>query len=446
METLMKAMKAITWIVAAFFLTACAPTVRTITVDDLRPRSDYPQLAAVGGSQGTIYLAWNESGAKFASAKMGRSLGSPVTVLPASHSAPQLAAAGSNVYMVSTFSSSSGDKDIYFATSNDYGGSFTSAIEVSENDTFSVYPSLASIANNAYFAWIDYAVGSQQANVLFRASNNAGQSFSSIKMLGTSANVGSRVKVAASGTNVYIVWCDTNGALKFAKSADTGTNFSATQSLGASVLCGGEELLALGDNIYVSWIGLGNNDKQDIFVRASSDGGNTFGAAINVSNTPGRSIRAQLSAALTNVYIVWQDDTPGNEDVFFSRSTNSGLSFQSSQNLSANSLASWRPRIASSGQYVHIVWQQDLGSVASWDAAYVRSGNAGETFGSVLNNPNGHSNPSEDTEPVIVARGIDRYIAWQRGASLLDQQQIMFYSSTSCPTMPSESGIFRCPK
>lgn len=446
MEALNKTRKAFSWVIASALLTACAPTVRTITVNDLRPRSDYPQLAAVGGSQGTIYLIWNESGVKFASAKMGDTLGIPVTVLPASTSPPQIVAAGTNVYVASTFSASATDNDIYFAASDDYGSHFASAVELSDNNTFSVKPSLAANAHNVYLSWIDYTAGSQQANVLFRSSGDAGQSFSSVKTLGTNANIGSTVKVAASANNVYVTWCNKNGSLQFAKSADAGANFDAAQTIGTGVLCGGEELLVLDNNVYASWVGLGNNNKQDIFVRASNDRGSTFAASINVSNTPGQSVRAQLSAVLSNVYIVWEDDTPGNDDIYFSRSIDNGNTFQAPINLSNNSMASWLPHIAASGQYVHIVWQQDLGSAAKWDIAYVWSGSSGASFTPAINNPNGQSNPYEDTDPVIVARGIDRYIAWERGISNLDQEQIMFYSSTSCPIMPSESGIFKCPK
>lgn len=434
-----------TWIAVCTFMAACAPKVRTITVTDLSPISEYPQLAATGGSQGTIYLAWNEEGGvKFTSGKMGEPLGATVMVLQASMSKPKLASAGTNVYIANTFVSSGSDKDIYFTASSDYGGSFISQIEISENDTYSEDPSLAAIGNNVYIAWVDYQSDSpQQANVLFRASIDAGQSFSSIKTLSTNADTRTCL-VAASSTNVYIVWCNTNGELHLAKSTDFGANFGATQTLSTNVIFGGEELLAFGDNVYVVWIEQGNNNLQDIFFRASNDGGNNFGGIVNVSNTPGFSGNPKLSAALSNVYIVWEDESPGNNDIYFSRSTNNGGSFQPPQNLSTSSLASQLPRIDASGEYVHVVWQEDR--TANWEVAYRRSNNAGETFGSLIYNANGQINEIEDAEPVIIARGIDRYIAWERGETQKNELQIMFYSSTSCPVLPAEGGILPCLK
>ena len=45
--------------------------------------------------------------------------------------------------------------------------------------------------------------------------------------------------------------------------------------------------------------------------------------------------------------MVWQDNTPGNPDIFFSASTDGGLTFSEPENISENSGGSVEPQISS---------------------------------------------------------------------------------------------------
>src|SRR3989337_3690704 len=46
------------------------------------------------------------------------------------------------------------------------------------------------------------------------------------------------------------------------------------------------------------------------------------GDIVQVSSTKGESYRPQLMVVDNSVYLVWTDTSPGNNDIFFSRSTN----------------------------------------------------------------------------------------------------------------------------
>ena len=58
---------------------------------------------------------------------------------------------------------------------------------------------------------------------------------------------------------------------------------------------------------------------------ASHDSGGTWGAEVNVSNTPGASTNARVATSADGqfVHVTWQD-TPGNGDIFYARLTNVG--------------------------------------------------------------------------------------------------------------------------
>jgi len=67
--------------------------------------------------------------------------------------------------------------------------------------------------------------------------------------------------------------------------------------------------------VYVVW--QGNNQGQfDIFLSKSSDGGITFNQPINLSNTTD-SINPQLATAANKLFVVWQEDISENNQIYF---------------------------------------------------------------------------------------------------------------------------------
>lgn len=72
-----------------------------------------------------------------------------------------------------------------------------------------------------------------------------------------------------------------------------------------------------GDNVYVAWwTNTTSNNNEEVIFRASTDGGQTFGDKINLSNTTDTdSSRAEIAADGKNVVVSWweanqTDDTP----------------------------------------------------------------------------------------------------------------------------------------
>ncbi len=111
----------------------------------------------------------------------------------------------------------------------------------------------------------------------------------------------------------------------------------------------------------------------------------------------------------SNVYIVWQDRTPGNLDILFRVSTNNGSTFASTKNLSNNDGDSRNAQISSVSDAVRIVWQ-DNGELGNFDIFFKASGNEGDTFGSTKNLSN---NNGESSVPQIISSGGNIYVVWQ---------------------------------
>lgn len=116
------------------------------------------------------------------------------------------------------------------------------------------------------------------------------------------------------------------------------------------------QVAAWNNSVYVIWQDSVSGRNYDIFIKKSVDNGTTFGSHINLSNNSGFSEHPQLSVYGSNVYAVWADNSPGNREILFSRSTDNGTSFEAIQNLSGDNSDSHNQEIAAYGDNVYVVW------------------------------------------------------------------------------------------
>ena len=83
----------------------------------------------------------------------------------------------------------------------------------------------------------------------------------------------------------------------------------------------------------------------DILFAASNNNGTSFGNPINLSNNAGFSVNPQIAVIGNNVYVTWQDTTPGNNDIFV---ITNAQPFGTPINISNNPGSSQFPQIATS--------------------------------------------------------------------------------------------------
>jgi len=326
----------------------------------------------------------------------------------------QVAVSGSNVYVVWE---DSGAADIFFSKSTDGGATFSAPIDLS-NDGFSSSPKIAASGNNVYVVWRDSSGGAN--DILFVESTDSGTTF------GTEINVSNNVgestnqQIAVSGSNVYLAWQDLtpgNNEIFFAQSADSGATFGAPTNLsnnsGSSIL---PQIAVSGSNVYVTWEDLTSGSGDTFFVR-STDNGATFGSIVNLSNNAGSSITPQIAVQSNNVYVTWDDFTTGNDEIFYSKSTDGGATFNGATlgnppgspiNLSNSSVESKLPQIAVSGSNVYLVWQEKTTSTNK-EVYFVKSTDSGSTFSSAVNLSN---NSGNSIAPAITALGNNVGMIW----------------------------------
>jgi hypothetical protein len=123
-----------------------------------------------------------------------------------------------------------------------------------------------------------------------------------------------------------------------------------------------------------------------------------------------RSFRSQIAVDENTVYLVWtESDIIANDEVYFSKSTDGGNSFDTPIDLSKNSGISAFPRIALSGNDVYVVWYDY--TIGKSEIFIAKSSDGGKTFD--VKNLSNNVGPSFN--PWIGVSGDDVFVVWTDG-------------------------------
>jgi hypothetical protein len=158
----------------------------------------------------------------------------------------------------------------------------------------------------------------------------------------------------------------------------------------------------------------------------STDGGASFSASVTLNdNTGGQSSIPSIAVFSSNLYVVWNDNTDGNLDIMFARSTDGGYSFNSPTNISVNPGGSYSPQLAVSGSNVFILWNDNTDG--NLDVMIAKSIDDGATFTGALDlsDPLGLNGAYADY-PQIALYNSNVYVIWQ-GSS---QAEVSMYTDT----------------
>ena len=328
---------------------------------------------------------------------------------------PQITVSGANVYVVwSQENAALTTVDAFFMRSTNNGATWGPKVTISTADTdnrFLTNPQVAATGAFVYITWYDF--GAKDA--FFRRSINNGGSFQGVVNLSNSGTVddidSNKVALAAAGTNVYAAWDDFYGSndILLKRSTNNGATFSAVRNLtgtgGTDAL--GPDLAATGTNVYATWSDFDGADYEAYFARSTNSGG-TFSAKVNLSNNVGFANAPQVAFSGVNVFVTWQDSTSGNGDILMRRSINSGGTFQAFKNLSSNAGTSANPQVATSGANVYFTWQDN--TPGNFDIFLRRSTNNGGTLQPLVQISN---NAGFSQAPQVTTVGANVYIIWQ---------------------------------
>jgi hypothetical protein len=215
---------------------------------------------------------------------------------------------------------------------------FENATNLTNNPMDSVYGQVAAWNSNVYLLWQD-SIPSDHTNydIFIKKSNDNGTTFGSSVNLSNNSGFSEHPQIAAYDNNVYAIWADDtsgNREVLFTRSVDNGTSFDKIKNLSNNTSDSfNQEIAVFGDTVYVVWLDQSEEDDEtNILLKASGDGGETFGRTVNISSNANQETFPKVAAFEGSVYIAWNTadnllDERDNEGLFFVRSLDGGNTF-----------------------------------------------------------------------------------------------------------------------
>ena len=268
---------------------------------------------------------------------------------------PSIAVSGSLVHIV-WFDKRDGNFEIYYKRSTDSGTTWeadtrlTSASS-SENPSIAVSGSLVHVSWRArHSTW----------EVYYKRSTDGGLTWGADTQMTNNTTHSYAPSIAVSGFLVYIVWyyfIDNSYEIYYKRSTDGGINWGAairlTNNAGGSIY---PSIAVSGSLVNVVWQESRDGTFPEIYYKRSTDGGLTWGADTRLTYNPAWSVRPSIAVSSSLVHVVWYDERDGNDEVYYKRSTDGGVTWEADTRLTSASAESLAPSIAVSGLFVHVVW------------------------------------------------------------------------------------------
>jgi hypothetical protein len=281
---------------------------------------------------------------------------------------PQMASEDMNVYIVWA-DDTNANKQIYFKKSNNGGNSFGEDTLLSDSNSNAYNQEIASFGNNVYIVWLE-KIPNGPYRIMLASSNDGGNTFHKPKTISENAMAQTYPKISAYNSHVYVTWnveglLSSKNGVYFISSSDNGITFGDTSKLNMEEKDFGEPQVASSENhVYVIWGGSDTNKLSSLNLIKSDDHGKTFSEINRINETEhGRLIEPSNVEIMVDqnnrVFISWQDfvDPSEKDEIFFASSSDLGESFSGVTNLSNNADISECPSIIVLNDRVFATWE-----------------------------------------------------------------------------------------
>jgi len=274
-------------------------------------------------------------------------------------------------------------------------------------------PDIAVWGLNVYTVWDDNSLDNFE--IYFKKSTDGGATWQPIKRLTNTSGNSYYPTVAASGPNVYVVWHEyESGSFHYEiyirKSTDGGATWQPIQRLTNNSDHSYSPTIAVsGSNIYVVWYDDTPGNYEIYFIK-STDGGATWQTEQRLTNNAQDSQYPVITVSDSNVYVAWQDSASGNPDIYFRKSTDGGATWQTAKKILSSAGASCSPDIAVIGSKVYIVWYEFDYTSNHYEIYLRKSADGGATWPTQKKLT---TDSDGSTYPSIAVIGSNVFVVWQ---------------------------------
>ena len=320
---------------------------------------------------------------------------------------------GENIYVMWTDMTSTGrDTEVLFSKSVDGGENFSIPKKINGNSGTWMVTSVTVDEKNIFVTLMD-RFEDKSSEILFSKSIDGGETFSEPKRISDKTSFASGAEIAINGENIFVTWYEGDfreWEIFFSKSVDGGEVFSEPQNLsnndGSSTF---PSIVTDGTEIFITWQD-DSSGINDIFLSMSTDGGETFSEPKNISNIPNSSVGSHLVTDGTNLYLIWfESDQKSIRNLFFSKSVDGGEVFSEPQNISSNSREySSSPFIETDGKNIFVIWSDSNSKMGN--VFFSSSADRGETFSEPKNISNKEKDFSDGNSMTTDGKNI--FVTW----------------------------------
>jgi hypothetical protein len=255
-----------------------------------------------------------------------------------------------------------GNKEIFYKKSTDGGATWTSAKRLTWNSGDSEFPAIATdSSNNVHVVWHDDTPGNKE--IFYKKSTDGGATWTSAKRLTWNSGYSREPAIEVDAQNtIHVIWHDSSTGtadIYYTRSTNGGTTWSTKRLTWNFGFSANPDIMAVSNNnIYVVWEDRSSGN-YEIYFKKSTDSGVTWEIHKRLTWTSDSSSSPKVTTdSNNNIFLVYNDITPGNYEIYYKKSTNGGTTWNTKR-LTWTATPSTNPTIATdSNNFIHIFWQE----------------------------------------------------------------------------------------
>jgi len=233
------------------------------------------------------------------------------------------------------------------------------------NSGISECPAVAvDTAGTIYVVWHDNTSGNYE--IYYKKSINGGATWTANQKITSTSGTSKNPAIAIdTGGNIHVVWQDStpgNAEIYYKKSTTGGATWTANKRLTYTTGYSGSPAIAVNSSGHLHLFWHDNTPgNYEIYYKKSVNGGDTWAANLRLTFSAGVSEAPAFAVDSSDyLHLAWQDDTPGNTEIYYKSSTNGGAAWTANQRLTSTAGSSLVPAIAADTTgHLYVAWYDD---------------------------------------------------------------------------------------
>jgi len=211
-------------------------------------------------------------------------------------------------------------------------------------------------AGRVHAVWYDARDGRPQ--IYYKRSGDGGATWGPDTRLSEDPAPDEHPSLATSGSHVYVVWHgirDGGFDVFLRRSTDGGLNWGPSATLTGGHKSAHTSVAAWGAAVHVVW-GDSRHGHAEVYTRRSTNSGATWEPETRLTDLPYESWVPSVAVSGRNVFVAWVDYRDGNEEEYFKRSADGGVTWGPDTRLTSDPADSWAPSIGIAGETFYLAW------------------------------------------------------------------------------------------